>query len=225
MKKVAGEYCRHFYSIVLYREDVDEILGIIEECAGAVRIRDDEFSYDSLDELIEKRGKRLKRLSLMGVGDTPGYLSLEVNADSPPLGPVRLSGRGNENVEAGFLRIERLLLRRRLPVGRFLPPELAACSYLGVGGLIGTSTVAMIVTIPDALKTFLMTIIILLAALGLIGFAAISQSMFWFYDPIILEKKHKADSFWKRNRDKIIWTIVTGAISLIAWLVGKYFSG
>ena len=47
---------RAYEGIRLYREDIELILSVFHEHGYTVQITDKEFQFDSLDELIDKRG-------------------------------------------------------------------------------------------------------------------------------------------------------------------------
>jgi hypothetical protein len=78
----------------MYRGDVDQLVAIFRNGCENVVISDSKYRYDSLDEMREKAGPRIKDLDIRGV--TPGVRFLFNQTEITKIGNPPLQGVYNE---------------------------------------------------------------------------------------------------------------------------------
>lgn len=209
-KKLNGE-TRHFVSVKLYKNDLDEIMEIMGTISTNIQISDHEFDYDSIEELEERRGQYIN--------------DLELTIDSPLFsvtcaGEAKLMrGRERETL-APYLQIQSILKSRIRPffalifnpfvgVVIFLS-VLASLKYIApivLGRLLPTIAIVLLYV------TILLTLVLFFGSHRLGGFSR-----------VILLHKHQEQSFWKRNRDTIIVSIFVGiVVAVVTWAI-TYFT-
>jgi hypothetical protein len=110
---------RTFSTVVLYRDDLEEIIDVLESRGGKVEISDDDSIYDTLDDLQSRRGDRIKRLTLkFSLGTFPNSGDLEFDIGPRFVSAARLWGRGSDVAAALYTRVQELLLARRTRLSR-----------------------------------------------------------------------------------------------------------
>lgn len=67
MKRIEdNSSCLRLGPVKLYREEIERICDLLRGNGKSITISDDEFIYDSLDEMEERRGKRIYSIHIKG---------------------------------------------------------------------------------------------------------------------------------------------------------------
>lgn len=207
VKKVETHQVFEETSVSLYREDLDELLGVLAKYCSKVKISDHQYEYDSFEELERERGKSLRGLKL--TGQFP-FLSLSLGPKfylftGPPFA-------GEPSCEIPYLSLKEMLSKRISKVGKvFNWWWWLALLWFWVS-LTGTP-IATKLQIPLTLQ--ISVLCLLVVGLGI----SVAVARGWFFN-ISLSKRHATESFWSRNRDKMILAIISavfGAIVSHVW--------
>jgi hypothetical protein len=189
----------------LYRDDVEQLMGLLADAGMQVRIRDNSFEYSTLDELTAGAGRSPRTIKIEAkVPDSYKSVSLEFSSKRWHIYTLDSSLRG-------IARECEARLRRRQTAVEHIP-----ILWIGMPGwliVLMVSTLAK--NIPSIAPSLLIVGLALLAIAGGLG-------IYWnLYPKIILRFKHEA-GFLQRNRDQLL-LLIAGAVigSLVPWIVGQ----
>src|SRR2546422_7982723 len=67
MKPIRTTQSWNFNSLMLYRDELEEVLRIFNptDAKEAIKILDDVNEYESLDELLKRKGERIDHIAIM----------------------------------------------------------------------------------------------------------------------------------------------------------------
>jgi hypothetical protein len=198
-------------SVKLTRDDVEEILEILTGVCKRIEIEDDKFEYDSLDELEQKGGKKIERLILSGVSP---YISLKVREDGFR---TKLFASGDDSALAPYLKIKGILERRKrkllhflfsIPIGIILWCIFSLAIFL----ILGFSPIPVAEWVKVCCMYF-------------VGF--IFGALHYFtnvgrFTLVTLNRKNERKSFWARNKEKLLLTLLTIALTAILTFIVTY---
>ena len=209
----------HLSSVSLFQSDLEDIMAIMNSVCdeGKVPISDSEFTYDSLQELEDEKGKRPRFLVLSS--HFP-YLEVKLKRFGNPgvtifalwgqlIGPVPAADDSDKSL-AAFFKIKELLSTRESKINLVLNGWLWAA-------LFAVSLVLLFITRMFAV--FLPIVII-----GCIGIACSFYCMNGFFTSISLCHRHERKSFVRRNWETIVVAVIAAAIGgagvkLAAWIM------
>ena len=203
-KKTSPTQVTYSESVSLFRDDLEEIIKILTDKCERVTIEDNEYKYNSLDELFEKRGPTPRRLSITGFEPFVG-LNIKIKRAQ-----TTLESFGDGDHLAPFYFIHALLEKRR----RFIH-LIAITSPLFL--LMFAHLLFSIRYGQQLSKVLSFTIFMtLLASIYTLLFVHRTGA----FSVISLKKQYEQDSFWTRNKDTI-WVALIGALvgGLVTWLV------
>lgn len=200
-------------SIRIYRDDLEEIITILKEVCKEVIIEDNEYRYDSLDEVLTKHGPNPKQLSInsrdplviFNVRIKPRHTTLGTSGDGDNLAP--------------YFRVKQILETKMGGIKHYmlsLVPSFTGFGliflHVGLNKRFGSSGW----TYWLRLSTFVIVGISILVLQTLYNQGAFTK--------ISLKRKHEEATFWTRNKDTI-WVAVIAALigGLITWLI-TYFT-
>ena len=204
MKKIpdSSGSSKDYEGIQLYRDDIELILFVLQENQFVVEIKDEEFEYDSLDELIEKRGI------------TPTYFGINAELKyERHIASVSLSfkrkrvhlssyGLGHKEPQIVFARIKDIF------DSKFSKPYKILNPWVWYFLMVPSVTVYWprpLFSEISKMPPWLHTICILS-----LGPFILSSLYRHFRHQVILKRKHEG-GFFKRNADKI-WLLVIGTV-------------
>ena len=206
-------------SITFFRDDIEEILAILKATCPEVKISDATHRFDSLDELIEKKGERPSQLLLNGWSP---YVSLDIRpltSSGVHLFATSSSHSEAQDPEVPFLKIKGYLNKRGY-VGPPSPRGLVRVLY-AVAFIAFISGPFLPRSIPNVLTATV--------SLGFILMCAASLRLLadhGFFSRIRLGRRHQATTFWSRNAERLIVGLIGAALGaaateLVHWLVAK----
>lgn len=196
--------------IRLYRDDIEQLLGLLTDAGMEVKIKDDAFEYTTLDELAS------------GAGRSPRTVKLEAKVDNE-YKSISLGFSGKRwhifSIDPSLLGLAReceARMRERQTAVVHLP-----IFWIAMAGNIIVSTASFLgKDMPATAIPFIMFGVVLLATAGCLGI------YFNLYPRIILRFRHEG-GFLSRNRDQLILLVAGAAIgalfgALSQWVVGQF---
>lgn len=197
--------------VTLYLEDIQEILDKLDICEE-IELSDDDYEYDSLDELKERKGKKLKTLNING--HRP-YIHVDIRKHD-----VRLYlDSSSTNAIARFFYLKDFLSHKSswyTKIFNYFVWYIITLVYL-----FTAMSVLAYFKIPFTNPFFLIiTGIIILSDI-------LSAYLYFQGSSIHLESKNLVESFFSRNSDAIILVIIGailgGFITMMGNLLIKFF--
>lgn len=214
-KKKAPTQLASWFSVNLYRDDLEEIVEKLTETCKQVIIEDNEYKYDSLDDLYKKRGPNPKQLS---INSREPYVIFNVRI-KPRWTSLGTSGEGDNLVPYFYIK-QLLESKKRGGLEFLLTGPQSMLFYLLLIGLILIPRSIRSVVPNWAQWTYIASVLVVSVTLGrLYNFGAFTK--------MSLKRKHEELSFWDRNKDDILRQILSNFISfalgmLAAYLLFKY---
>jgi hypothetical protein len=208
-KKKSPTQLASWFSVNLYRDDLEEIIEKLTENCKQVIIEDNEYRYGSLDELFQKRGPKPKQLS---INSREPYVIFNVRI-KPRWTSLGTSGDG-DNLAPYFYLKQLLESKKRNALGLLVSGPQSLLYVLVL--------VAWVVLLHFAKATprwfgwvFISVMIIISVILGrLYEFGAFTK--------LNLKKKHELPSFWDRNKDELIRQILLSLITFGLGMLAAY---
>jgi hypothetical protein len=186
-------------SVTLYRDDLDELLKLLNDYHFDIHISDDEFDYDNLADLQHSKGDRVSKLNVRGFHNTT-VLDFKVSHNTT-LNVL--------NGDEAFLSVRDFLEKRKR---RYLHLISVLVIVLGVATFL----------VDAALKTRMRWVFIPFIIAG-IAFWILMRNKEGAFTRIILTRKHEASSFWKRNKDAIWIVVITAIVTSVMSVLASYF--
>jgi NADH:ubiquinone oxidoreductase subunit 5 (subunit L)/multisubunit Na+/H+ antiporter MnhA subunit len=189
--------------VKLFLDDIEEVLQILATSCQTVSIQDKDFEYQSLDEVIQKRGKHPKTLHLIGYNP---YVVLSISGF---IRSVHLFANGEEPSMIPFAKIKSILERnkRGWVHGILGPAMITAYSITLIGWFL---------RLPISLALRITLVAILLILISVLG-VSIEHGMLSI---LSLGNKSEKGSFWSRNRDSIWLALITAIVTaLLTWFI------
>lgn len=200
-------------SVILYNDDIEEIVDVLKAACTKVTIEDDEYEYASLEELKQQRGKKIKKLTI--TGHSP-YIILKVKRAKFA---SSLYAEGTEESIIPYTKIKAVLERRKRRVLHFF---FNWYSYFVLSGIVTVLTYIISRIRPDLASTWIshvaqvIIIVVILAFVMSVGMGGFSL--------IVLNKQHEQESFWDRNKDVVIVGIIMAIIGSLLTLLVTYLT-
>ena len=211
MKKIKSiSKGRHFPSITIYKDDLQKILEILNEVCERVKISDEEYEYESLEELEHTKGLKPKQISITGISP---YVSLDLKQNSIWL------YRSDSDQKSVYIykQIEEILLSKK---------NLISTLFNKSGGIISCVILFILFFMPVAtLKDWFpnllsrLSLLIIVILIPIISILARNGN----FSLITLRKSHEEKNFFYRNKDDIA-KIVIGAVvgSILTWILTRF---
>ncbi len=219
MKKKPDEshVSKSYRDLRLFRDDLDLVISIFKEHNFEIKISDQYFEYETLDELIEKRGERPRSFVLVGQSreNEYGWVSISFEKNRTYLS----TSFGNEKTRYAFGRIKDIFDTERSKVYVILNPFLLIIPayFFGLFYVLKLADKAKqnTVVIPLWLPVIAIVFISIWVISGLYRIGAYQA---------VLKRKHEG-GFWKRNADKIILLVIGAIIGIVAKYVIELLIG
>lgn len=193
------------------REDIDDILVIVQQLMPTVQIESQGYRFDSIEELVERRGIRPGRFSIKAEQSSHPYLLLEVEFRESD---VILSVSDTDRFGAAVFTLRDRVERLRYHPGGWLSSTrwwLLATALVAVGSLPRLHVYARIPLLSASLAAYTASFAVV----------PISQKL----RGVRLEHRHRG-GFFRRNSDSLL-LLIGGALfgglvtRLIEWATGK----
>jgi hypothetical protein len=220
MKKVGQSWSRDYGSLKIFRDDIEEIAGIItsglEQKEGSegwnnkleFKAYGDGFAIDNLSELEKFKGNYLRNLSFM-VGLYRFHLDL-----APKWATLSVDNSDDTILMGIATRIDAILQKRRRLLG-YLRTDIGY-SFLGV--LVG-----LFFFVPLFHNTYTsspaFTILVLIIILDMVCVWYLNSHV----STICLRHSHDESNFFVRNKDAILVNMVTTIFGFLLGIAGTLF--
>ena len=214
MKKITGQSKgNYFCSVNLYRDDLEKIIDFLSEVSDRVEISDNNYTYDSIDELLDQRGVKPKMISISSYSP---FVSIDLKPHS-----VWLYCCDSEKDSLyAYDRIEEILKKRRLFLSRIFSPA--------VGIFFFSILLILMIFVPtDLVKTWLPNFWSRLSLVALL-FGIPSLSFFLkngAFSSVVLLRSYEQKNFFIRQKDDLIKIIVGAVLGALLTLFMLYIKG
>jgi hypothetical protein len=207
-------------SIMLFREDLEEILRIFRSVApdSPISIEDEETQYPSFDEVFAQKGPNVVNLRIINaaVGVKLQLRRYPTATSTTTLATTKIS----DDADLTFYRAKEFLEVKRRPsqywLGTVLPalcisiiPLFSFIFYLHRGD-----------TPPVRPWGFVITFVLALATVGLFVGPMFKYSSSYL---VTLKREREAASFFKRNRDRFLMSLLFFGLGIVVTLIVQYF--
>ena len=202
-----------FPSVVLYLNDIKDIRDIIEEETGkGALFSDEEYKYDSLDDLVKNRGTRIKSLSIESQHTGGCMVSFRAGGGFNRLSIMFADSAKERSI---FHRITDIVHKQRRGVARlvlltkmdewwsFVYIAMTVAAF-GASGYAKTSGYEWTATVLS------------FAVLGGVASLCIAvMAKFGQWSRVYLINPHeKPENIFRRNKDKIILVVISVILTL-----------
>lgn len=212
MKKLDKNKSKHFPSLHLYREDLEEIIDIFRKVSerDQIVIKDDQYQFESIEELQSQHGHYISRLKLYI--DSP-YLSLEFNRRDPFPSIWLYRGSSDEKSVFAYNQIDEILSKRKSFLSAILNP------YIGYG--VPYFFFLFSTWMYEFTKNIFPSIFHLMAFLFLVPLSTYLVNTGKSFT-IYLQKEHVQKNFFNKHKYDFI-KITFGSLlgALITYFIGK----
>jgi ABC-type bacteriocin/lantibiotic exporter with double-glycine peptidase domain len=194
---------KHFYETIsgirIFRDDIDELLQWFQNKSLVTKIHDSSSVYENIEEVINFKGNNPKQLALEGESESK-WESVTISIEKEK---VSISSTGSEAMYAFGFELKDYFLNR-------VPWHYKVFNPWIFFILIPVSTAILQIFIDDKTKNlrypWLWWIFVTVTL-----FLIISIVNRYFGFGLTLTRKHEY-GFWKRNKDKILLTILGALI-------------
>jgi hypothetical protein len=213
MKRLRSTRSWTYDSLMLYREDLEELLRIFNPSGGAglVKISDSGAEYDSLDEMKAEKGSRIDHITLKA---TKPFIVMNLQARPKALNLYTVEA--TDEADVAFFKANEFLQPKRRPLNTFV------IGYAWQLGLIGFLLIAVFSGLAKFIeKTSWLWLIypgIGLVALFVVSLLDKRTALF-----VSLCKRHESPSFPKRKKDELIMLAIGTLLGLIiSVIIGRF---
>jgi hypothetical protein len=207
MKKITKGWSKDYGSLKVFRDDIEEIAGIITSEGGwenKLEIRTDLSVLDNISELKNVKGNYLRRLEF-----TVGYGFLDLDL-TPKWASLKVSNSDDTKLMGIATRIDTILQKR--------------CRLLGylnnkMGFVLSGLLWGIVLSFPTYNKIFVWfpTVLPIIALLAILDTVCIWY--LWSHvSTICLYYSHEKSNFFSRNKDAIMVSAITAVFSVIGTL-------
>ena len=207
---------RHrFPPIPLYLSDLEEIVRIAQSRELVVKISDDKYEYEGLDDLKENRGSRIRRLTLSLALENSAYTSLTVEIDND--GVILRSPKDDKLVPV-WHEIKDAIERQAPWYARFMKP----LSWV-YGALVMYLIPPKQEPIREGFEWVLhawFSVAGVMLLLSLLSVLYLNRSR-----GVYLQREHEVQGFWERYGEKLVFVVLGTVLGVIGKVVSDKLSG
>jgi len=203
-KKSKWLFKRNLSPVTLYIDDISEILEKMEHVCKEIKLGDEKYKYESLEELKKHRGNKVKEIEICGYYP---FLTLEIGKY------VNISTSGETEAVIGLWYSLKDYLKRKSP---WYSKILTAGSW-GISSLLLLSLLPLVLITFPKIKEPYFNVMAISGFFYILSFLVRLKG-----STIYLERKHQISNFWGRNRDKIIMLLIGSILTLLGALFMKF---
>lgn len=199
----------------LYRSDLEDIISVAQSRELAILISDDQYEYESLDDLKENKGSRIKNLTITLTPDDSRLRTLTIKFNSD--GVILASPKMDKLVYA-WHEIKEIIERQVPWYSRFIRPLTWA---------YGAIFILFISPKKDQIREGMEWVTTACVAggsvmlfLSLISFVYLKQNR-----GVHLQREHEVQRFWDRYGEKLILLIAGTVLGVVGKFVSDSLSG
>lgn len=186
----------------LFLEDLENINSNITEIADSISIRNNDFEFENLPDLLQIKTPELTELKFIGYKNGFPNLFLFIYPKT-----IYLEAYNDEPMVLGVIEKVKVIIRsRKRPL---LQPMRFLTALVFLGLVVSISNLV-------AIDSLLVSIISIVFNITVVLLILLSKNK------IILTYSKNTTSFWKKNSDTIIVAIITSIMTLIiGYIFGK----
>src|ERR1039458_4437419 len=207
-------------SIMLFREDLEEILRIFRSVApdSPISIEDEEAQYPSFDEVFAQKGPNVVNLRIINasVGVKLQLRRYPTATSTTTLATTKIS----DDADLTFYRAKEFLEVRRRPSQYWLATVLPALCISIIPLFSFLFYLHRGDTPPVRLWGFVITFALALATVGLFVGPMFKYSSSYL---VTLKREREAASFFKRNKDRFLMSLLFFVLGIAVTLILQYF--
>jgi hypothetical protein len=222
VRKLVSAKSQKILPVKLYREELQELSGIFGRYCESYKISDDDFVYDSLDEMGKSAKAAISKLEIVGINPTV-KLTLSRNGswlqqinDKSEMSPDEIDKR-----DLVFSRVKDFLNEHKTSTALFLHP--GAVVLYGFMMVI-LSLVGISVWRPKSGYPFLLIPLIVFVTSILQAFGSTVRNNIGH---VTVKPRPEATSFFKRKKDEllmlVIGTVLGGIFGAVVTLIVEHF--
>ena len=210
MKPIQKAHSAVIPATVLYLEDIESIVSLLNQASGNVLISDRDFEYDSLENLIKKVGQSPKALTI-SCRDPYVLIRFDRKEFSPP--SWLYAEEYHKDAESTFLKLRELLKQKQHWTNQVIRFDVA---------LVLFGALCILSLLPTSLRTQLIpdvnTRIVILAVVITYLLVAILLRTGILYS-IKLIRRHEKQTFLKQNSGAIILLLIGAIVAeIVRWI-------
>lgn len=209
MKRLRGTRGWNYNSLMLYREDLEELLRIFNPsgAAGVVTISDSGAEFESLDEMKTERGERVEHIIIKS--NKPFIV---INLQAKPKALNLYTVEATDEADVAFFKAHEFLHPKRRPLNTFVTETLMVVligATTAVGSIFGLfGTIAKVSWLPWALYPLLFVL-----AIALLAQLDKRTAVF-----LSLGRRRESSSFFHRKRDELIMLLIGTLLGVLVTL-------
>lgn len=221
MKRLRGTRNKSYHSLMLFRDDLEELLNIFNPSGteGTVRISDSEALYDSLDELRERKGSRIRDLFLQSRNPQIA-LVLKVRPKTLSLYTID----NTDEADLAFLKADEFLTPKERPLYNFIDTPAVLLFMAAAVGLVllGSTAIPAKQVQPHVWAIVGSFFVAIIAGLWILNWLGGRSALL-----LLLTRRSESPSFWERKKDDIgmliLGTAIGGVLGIIGTLLANHF--
>ncbi len=199
MEKLDKSQSKNYSPLVLWADDLEELLAVLKDCAGGIKFVADDVGFDSVDEFVmESKGRDP---SVVRITSSDPYLTVELY---PRWASLYLSS--SKLLPSGvFLKIDSILSRcQRKPRFFYRLGWAAASCWL----------IPYVFWLPQ-LKAF-RYLSLVVACLTVLWLTSVAIVQLWHFSVVRPIYRASSPGFIRRNRDSIAIAIISALLGAAA---------
>lgn len=214
MKKIdKTNYFERLTYSKLYLDDLERIVETMEEQSLDVRFKDDEYEYDSLKEIVEKRGEKKSHIEIIGIKSDEVWRSVSLNIDGR-----KLFLHADGDLELTWHKIKEYIKSKTPWYSRFIDVWMWGCITFVILGqytsFIDAETKKLIA--PTWFNSLVSVVALIFAFVIFRDFS--DRGVFIVY-------RHENKNFFVKNGDKILLIIIGALIGVFGKYIAKFLFG
>jgi len=210
MKKKKERIYKKLPPSKLYISDVKKIVDILNQLSDRIKIETEEFELESVDELNDLEDEYLYNF---GISCYDPYIKIEMRRHG-----IDIFAEGDLETKGAVTKILEIFSKRKR-LTRIFESNWYFVIQIIVPVIVGVLA-SIFIPKPYSIYVFISLLSIFLVSSLILGYYSVKK-----YTIIVLKAK-KEDSFWKRNKDLVIISLVcTTAGTLLAMILFKIFFG
>lgn len=207
---------RHkFPPIPLYRSDLEEIVRIGHGRELRVRIADDQYDYENLDDLKENKGNRIKKLTLTLAPENFAYPSITIEVDNDG---VLLRSSKDDKLVPVWHEIKDAIEKQLPWYARYMRP--LSWAYGALIFLLLSPKKEQIREGMEWIASAWIGVGSFMFLLSLLSVLYLKRSR-----GVYLQREHEVQGFWDRYGEKLVFLILGTVLGVVGKVVSDKLSG
>ncbi len=211
MERLQSRNFKHFKGLTIYHDDIKAIYDILASYDSTVYIISDQYRFDGWND-FETNAKSVKTLQL-SIYNSSQHLKVDVNFKNKSFTTLICDYPENPLSSQIYMRIEQVLssCKRKYAIFFSWQANFAILLVLGVVKLTTLYTHLINKTAENIIASFLLVLVII---------SVFSND---YSTSIKLIKRQDDIGYFKRNKDDLITSFFTNAISFVVGVIAAHY--